>query len=67
MTHHGVGLSKARAMVDEQGDGGRRLFAAAKAALDPEGRMNPGKLIGSGFEFDQPELEAALRVALGRP
>ncbi|MDA0770344.1 MAG: TIGR01777 family protein [SAR202 cluster bacterium Casp-Chloro-G4] len=30
-------------------------------------RMSPNKLIESGFEFDQPELEAALREVLGKP
>ncbi|MCH9039125.1 MAG: TIGR01777 family protein [Chloroflexi bacterium] len=30
-------------------------------------RMSPGKLISSGFEFAQPELEAALREVLGMP
>ena len=30
-------------------------------------RMSPNKLVDSGFAFGQPELEAALRDALGRP
>ena len=42
--HHGVGLSKAHRMLDEQGPGGRGLFELAKARFDPQGRMNPGKL-----------------------
>jgi len=41
---HGVGLSKARRMTDEQGPGGRQLFDAAKAGFDADRTMNPGKL-----------------------
>ena len=41
--HHGVGLLKARELEEELGDG-RRLLAALKRAMDPDGIMNPGKL-----------------------
>lgn len=52
--HHGVGLSKAHHMIDEQGPGGRRLFELAKARWDPAGRMNPGKLWAGGPERPLP-------------
>lgn len=43
--HHGVGLHKREALGEELGEVGvsalRRLFAA----LDPEGRLNPGKVL----------------------
>ncbi len=41
--HHGIGLNRARFLAD----GARRAFdvlAAVKAALDPHGILNPGKL-----------------------
>jgi alkyldihydroxyacetonephosphate synthase len=41
--HHGVGLSKAPFMPEEHGEG-MRLYRALKAALDPDGIMNPGKM-----------------------
>lgn len=41
--HHGVGLLKAKALLEELGDG-RRLLFGLKRAFDPEGIMNPGKL-----------------------
>ncbi len=41
--HHGVGLSKARFLERQLGDA-RVLAAAVKRALDPRGRLNPGKL-----------------------
>jgi alkyldihydroxyacetonephosphate synthase len=40
--HHGVGRSKARALRLEAG--GRALLLSLKAALDPDGIMNPGVL-----------------------
>lgn len=42
--HHGVGLSKARWMEDELGTAGIAVLSDIKAALDPMGLMNPGKL-----------------------
>jgi alkyldihydroxyacetonephosphate synthase len=42
--HHGVGLLKARALHEQLGDG-RRMIHALKRALDPDGIMNPGKLL----------------------
>lgn len=42
--HHGVGLLKARALAEQLGDA-RRMFHGLKRALDPDGIMNPGKLL----------------------
>jgi alkyldihydroxyacetonephosphate synthase len=42
--HHGVGLLKVRALAEQLGDA-RRLFYGLKRALDPDGIMNPGKLL----------------------
>lgn len=41
--HHGVGFLKRGRMDSEHGDG-RMLFEVSKAALDPDGVLNPGKL-----------------------
>lgn len=41
--HHGVGLNRARFVAEALG-GGLDVLAATKAALDPRGILNPGKL-----------------------
>ena len=41
--HHGVGLNRARFMSDALGPA-FDVLAAVKAALDPNGILNPGKL-----------------------
>ncbi|MBX7431573.1 FAD-binding oxidoreductase [Mycobacterium sp. Y57] len=43
--HHGVGADHRPWMRDEVGDAGVRVLRAVKAALDPSGILNPGKLI----------------------
>jgi alkyldihydroxyacetonephosphate synthase len=41
--HHGVGINRGRYLADYL-DGGFEVLAAVKAALDPHGILNPGKL-----------------------
>ena len=41
--HHGVGLNRSRFVAEALG-GGFGVLAATKAALDPKGILNPGKL-----------------------
>jgi alkyldihydroxyacetonephosphate synthase len=41
--HHGVGLNRSRFMRQALG-GGLDVLASVKAALDPNGILNPGKL-----------------------
>ncbi|HVX19469.1 MAG TPA: FAD-binding oxidoreductase [Acidimicrobiales bacterium] len=41
--HHGIGLNRSRFMAEALG-GGLDVLAAVKAALDPHGILNPGKL-----------------------
>ncbi|MBU2609467.1 MAG: FAD-binding oxidoreductase [Chloroflexi bacterium] len=42
---HGVGLDHAPYLVAEKGEHGMRLLEAARRTLDPQGVLNPGKLI----------------------
>ncbi len=42
---HGVGLSKLNSMARRKDGVALEVMRALKAALDPEGRMNPGKVI----------------------
>jgi alkyldihydroxyacetonephosphate synthase len=42
--HHGIGLGKTRWLARELGATGMAVLARQKAALDPQGIMNPGKL-----------------------
>lgn len=48
--HHGIGLLRAPWLARELGDGGMALLRRVKAALDPAGIANPGKL-GLGQEL----------------
>jgi D-lactate dehydrogenase (cytochrome) len=41
---HGVGLGKMKYMAEEHGEG-VEVMRAIKRALDPDGRMNPGKIL----------------------
>ena len=41
---HGVGLGKQKALLDEMGEAAVDLMRRVKAALDPAGLMNPGKI-----------------------
>ena len=41
---HGIGLGKREKLVDEMGEDGVKVMASIKAALDPAGILNPGKI-----------------------
>ena len=43
--HHGVGTDHVRWLPKEKGELGMAILEAAKARVDPEGIMNPGKLL----------------------
>jgi alkyldihydroxyacetonephosphate synthase len=43
--HHGIGLGRAHWMAAEHGATGLGVLRSIKAALDPRGLLNPGKLI----------------------
>jgi alkyldihydroxyacetonephosphate synthase len=45
--HHGIGKDHAPWIIEELGENGLALLKAMKKQLDPEGIMNPGKLVGS--------------------
>jgi len=57
--HHGVGINRARFVRDALG-GGLDVFASIKAALDPNGILNPGKL-GLPSAFGEPAWPGASR------
>jgi FAD/FMN-containing dehydrogenase len=42
---HGVGLSKKGSMARRKSPVSLQVMRAVKQALDPEGRMNPGKIL----------------------
>jgi D-lactate dehydrogenase (cytochrome) len=42
---HGVGRGKRKFMLDEHGESGVRAMRAIKDALDPDGILNPGKVL----------------------
>ncbi len=50
--HHGVGINRGRYLQDYLG-GGFQVLTAVKAALDPHGILNPGKL-GLASPFGAP-------------
>ena len=52
--HHGVGLDHAPWLEAEHGPEGVRALRALKRALDPEGIMNPGKLLPVHSPSPQP-------------
>jgi alkyldihydroxyacetonephosphate synthase len=43
--HHGIGIDHAGWLAEEKGSVGIAALRAVKAALDPRGIMNPGKLL----------------------
>ncbi len=45
--HHGIGADHARWLGRQTGEAGLAALRGAKAALDPQGVLNPGKLFGA--------------------
>jgi len=56
--HHGVGLNRSRYVHAALGDGGAAVLGRLKAALDPVGILNPGKL-GFASPWGDPGFGAA--------
>jgi D-lactate dehydrogenase (cytochrome) len=46
---HGIGVGKIDYLVDELGNEAVGVMATIKKALDPNGIMNPGKIIADTF------------------
>ena len=64
--HHGVGLSKA-GNTPKDHVGGEALFLAAKAAFDPAGVLNPGKVWTQASLDESAAVQVALKARRGRP
>lgn len=47
---HGIGLAKARFLVNELGQDGLEVMASIKKALDPDNLFNPGKIFPSAAD-----------------
>ncbi len=43
---HGVGMGKMEYLVEEHGSEAIEVMKSIKRALDPDNRMNPGKIFG---------------------
>ncbi len=43
--HHGVGTDHLDWIPEEHGEAGLKVVERLKAAVDPEGIMNPGKVV----------------------
>ncbi len=52
--HHGIGAEHRRWMPGYLGEQGAGWLSAIKTALDPEGILNPGKLVPPSAEASQP-------------
>ena len=55
--HHGVGRLKGRYLAAELGETGTAVLNTIRAALDPAGIMNPGKI----FDFERGASSATIR------
>jgi glycolate oxidase len=47
---HGVGLAKKKFLKQQLGEGTYALLRQIKRAIDPEGRLNPGKIFDAGID-----------------
>mmetsp|Transcript_13743 Transcript_13743/g.40640 ORF Transcript_13743/g.40640 Transcript_13743/m.40640 type:complete len:96 (+) Transcript_13743:242-529(+) len=45
---HGIGTGKIKYLEREQGESGIRVMRSIKEALDPQGILNPGKILRPG-------------------
>ncbi|HEY5640632.1 MAG TPA: FAD-binding oxidoreductase, partial [Dehalococcoidia bacterium] len=52
--HHGIGAEHRRWMAGYLGEQGARWLSAIKTALDPDGILNPGKLVPPAAQADRP-------------
>jgi len=52
---HGVGVGKRDHLADEHGDGGVALMACVKRAFDPQGVLNPGKVLPDAADLSDSE------------
>jgi alkyldihydroxyacetonephosphate synthase len=54
--HHAVGVDHAPYLPTEIGSLGIEVLAAIKSTVDPEGVLNPGKLLGVSYPHSSPDI-----------
>jgi len=60
---HGIGLAKKEYLARQIGAGGVRVMKRIKDAFDPQGRLNPGKILLSDEPCAGVDIEEGFRVS----
>lgn len=60
---HGIGLAKKEYLARQIGAGGVRVMKRIKDAFDPQGRLNPGKILLSDEPCAHVDIEEGFRVS----
>jgi glycolate oxidase len=60
---HGIGLAKKEYLARQIGPGGVKVMQRIKAAFDPAGTLNPGKIFDDRDPCTRPHMEEGFRVS----